>query len=67
MANCKGCTERHIGCHSDCHDYMAYRAEIAKIAEGKRQYTEDGAYFLSKYARRKNQFIKDDMRRERRR
>lgn len=25
---CKGCTERHVGCHSTCPDYIAFRNEL---------------------------------------
>lgn len=29
---CKGCQERHQGCHSDCAAYKAYKAELHRIA-----------------------------------
>ena len=25
---CKGCTDRHVGCHADCELYSAYRREL---------------------------------------
>ena len=28
---CKGCTERTIGCHSNCEKYNAYKDELAEI------------------------------------
>ena len=31
--NCYRCTNRHKGCHSECGDYMEYRAAIE--AQGK--------------------------------
>ena len=28
---CKDCEERHLGCHSDCERYKAYREEWERI------------------------------------
>ena len=42
--HCKDCTERHLGCHSVCEDYINARKELdeinAKIFEEKRKYTD---------------------------
>jgi hypothetical protein len=31
MNSCRDCTERHIGCHSECEKYKAYCAERAEL------------------------------------
>lgn len=33
VAPCKGCEKRHVGCHSECEAYKAYRTEQDKIVE----------------------------------
>lgn len=35
--NCKGCQERHAGCHSTCETYKAYREKIDKEKEARIQ------------------------------
>lgn len=32
---CKGCTERHIGCHAECERYNEVKRERSKINEQK--------------------------------
>lgn len=34
---CKGCEERHVGCHSTCEIYKAYREELDKEKEARVQ------------------------------
>lgn len=34
---CKGCEERHVGCHSTCEIYKAYREELDKAKEARIQ------------------------------
>lgn len=34
---CKGCEERHVGCHSTCEVYKAYRANLDKEKEARIQ------------------------------
>lgn len=29
--SCKGCTERHVGCHSTCQKYIAEKAENDRL------------------------------------
>lgn len=31
--SCKGCTERHVGCHATCEKYIAEKAENDRIRE----------------------------------
>lgn len=45
--NCKGCTERKIGCHSSCSSYLTYAAERETIRQNK---NKDAAYWGYKYA-----------------
>lgn len=44
-APCKGCTERHAGCHDRCEKYKAWKAECQRLKgqykEYKRQRRED--------------------------
>ncbi len=35
--SCKGCEERHVGCHIDCEVYKAYRANLDKEKEARIQ------------------------------
>lgn len=37
LHTCKGCTERHVGCHAKCEKYKAYKADCDK----RRQYLND--------------------------
>lgn len=32
-APCKGCSERHVGCHSTCEKYQAFRKEADRLRE----------------------------------
>lgn len=34
---CKDCPRRHIGCHSHCVDYLAYKLEIATVKALKKK------------------------------
>lgn len=41
-AACRGCTKRHVGCHSTCESYLAYRRELDERRTRKaQQETED--------------------------
>jgi len=35
--SCKGCQKRHLGCHSDCEDYKAYKEEVERINKARRK------------------------------
>lgn len=44
-APCKGCQDRHIGCHATCEVYLAYHAERVKIcAEQQKQKKKTNAF-----------------------
>lgn len=45
--SCKDCTERHIGCHSTCETYKAFRAELEEKSHEQKKKTE------------MNQFVRD--------
>lgn len=47
---CKGCQERHVGCHGTCPDYIAFKAEREKELEEIRKKKADIAV-LSAYVR----------------
>ena len=34
---CKGCTERHVGCHSECEHYKEFKNKLDKQHELKHQ------------------------------
>lgn len=34
-APCKGCGERHVGCHSTCEKYLIFKAESDKLREDR--------------------------------
>lgn len=36
MFKCKGCEERHEGCHSTCESYLQERAKLDEINKAKR-------------------------------
>lgn len=48
MKECKGCTQRALGCHSTCEDYAEYRREIKRIAELKRLDNEATAFYAER-------------------
>ena len=35
---CKGCDERHVGCHDRCERYAEWRAKANKANEERRKY-----------------------------
>ena len=36
MKSCQGCQDRHLGCHSDCEDYLMRKAELDRVREAER-------------------------------
>lgn len=48
---CKGCGQRHMGCHSECESYATYRRENAKrgalIKSQKARTAEVQTYIVS--------------------
>lgn len=37
---CFQCTERHIGCHSNCEKYLTYMEENEKIKQNRAEYNK---------------------------
>ncbi len=36
-SKCIYCTERHIGCHSQCEDYKKWKAEVDEVSKAMRE------------------------------
>lgn len=57
--SCKGCTERHVGCHSTCEKYIAEKAENDRLRELSAQNRtsislhSNGTMYSGKSSRRK--------------
>lgn len=49
QSNCQDCPNRHMGCHSTCESYIAYRK--AKDAENKALYSERQKRYADKIYR----------------
>lgn len=58
MNSCYGCTDRHIGCHSECEKYKAYCAERAELKAKINKNKEYTHYNSTTYATRINNVIK---------
>lgn len=39
-SNCKGCTERHVGCHSTCESYRKFVEQNSKEKAAMRKHTQ---------------------------
>lgn len=50
-APCRDCTDRHIGCHSDCDGYKEFRAAVDDISAKRRAAFEKNQGSRSKAAR----------------
>jgi hypothetical protein len=55
-SSCKGCQERHIGCHASCETYLAWRSEIDKENEERRK--KNAAYYEIYAVRLKKHIVK---------
>lgn len=57
---CKDCTERYVGCHSECEKYQAYLDELydmrEKIRKGKMDEREFKSYKKRKDYKRNNTY-----------
>lgn len=40
MNTCLGCQLRHVGCHSNCSKYLAYKQSIAKANAKRNEFRE---------------------------
>lgn len=54
MNSCYGCTDRHMGCHSDCERYKADCVENEKLKEKIAKGKQYDAYAKDIHAKRRN-------------
>ena len=59
---CKGCTERHEGCHSKCEKYRSFRKELDEKNERKRLAKEAEYSLIEQASKRKEDRRKKDKR-----
>ena len=45
---CLGCTERRVGCHSECERYALYREHREAMLDAREHFLQDDAYFAAK-------------------
>lgn len=45
---CKDCTDRHLGCHSECEKYKAFDAERKKISDIRLKMKEEDELYRRK-------------------
>lgn len=60
---CGGCTDRIIGCHSNCERYSAYRTQIDKRNTAKYEFNEIEKSFIARTTGYLTQKWKGDSRR----
>ena len=48
---CLGCTERRVGCHSECERYALYREHREAMLDARERSLHDAAYFAAKSAK----------------
>ena len=53
---CKDCKKRHMGCHSDCADYLKAKEELARIKEEMQKQSTTVGYFVDVARRKKKKF-----------
>ena len=61
-SGCKGCTERHEGCHSQCERYKAFRKKLDEKNERKRLENEAKYSLIEQAQRRKEERRRKDKR-----
>lgn len=63
---CKHCTERYVGCHSDCEKYLEdkakYEAAKAEYSEAVKEYSQLDGYEYKKRAQYKREKKRKAMR-----
>ena len=37
---CKNCDKRHVACHSECEEYIAYRKEADRVNKKRREFLQ---------------------------
>ena len=48
---CLGCTERRVGCHSECERYALYREHREAMLDARDRSIHNDAYFATKCAK----------------
>ena len=48
---CQGCTERRLGCHSECERYAIYREHMEAIDAARKREKDADGYFSVKNAK----------------
>lgn len=48
QANCKGCQNRHVGCHSKCEIYQEYKKKQDALLRAKNLYKEADALLVQR-------------------
>lgn len=44
---CKGCTKRYVGCHSECEDYLKFRRELDEKNEARIKAKQEEDRYIS--------------------
>ena len=52
---CYGCPDRAVGCHDRCERYQAYRAEMERVYQARREIAQVGFYVSEQKAKRDRQ------------
>lgn len=53
---CKDCTNRHIGCHSECEIYKAFVEENEKLKKIKKEYSQQISDSIKSVERAKRRY-----------
>ena len=62
QSGCKGCAERHEGCHSGCERYKAFRKELDEKNERKRLENEAMYSLIDNAVKRRDERRRNDKR-----
>lgn len=62
QAGCKGCAERHVGCHSTCERYKAFRKALEEKRMRERMENEATYSLIEQAQRRKEERRRKDKR-----
>lgn len=57
-ANCKGCENRHVGCHSKCEIYQEYRARQDALLKAKNLSKEADAMEIQRRIEKKTMYAR---------
>ena len=57
-ANCKGCENRHVGCHGTCSIYQEYRTKQDALLKAKNLYKEAAAMEVQRHIDKKAMYAR---------